>query len=108
MRTKQLLIFLLLPLTSYASGSEVILVIWFELAAFILSMLFILTLKWRIKHKLILTIVYFVSFVYTNIVFGSMNFNHHIYFASTLLSIIPISFLLLAYLVIRKRIAQAK
>jgi hypothetical protein len=108
MRTIQLLLFLLLPLTTYASGSEVIVVFWFELIAFIISMLFILMLKWKIKHKLILTIVYLVSFIYTNIVFGSMNFNHHIYFAFTLLSISPISFLLIAYLVIRKKIDQAK
>jgi hypothetical protein len=103
MKNKQLLLFLFFPLTTYASGGEVILIFWFELVAFIISMIFIFTLKWKIKHKLILTIIYFICFVYSNIIFGSMHDNHNLYLVSSLLSIIPISILFTAYLIIRKK-----
>jgi hypothetical protein len=103
MRNKQLLLFILIPLTTYASGSEVILIFWYELFAIIISMFFIFTLKWKIKHKLILIIIYFISLIYTNIIFGSMHYNYNLHFVSTLLAVIPISILFTTYLIIRKK-----
>jgi hypothetical protein len=103
MKNKQFLLFLLLPFTTYASGSEVILIFWFELIAIIISLIFIFTLNWKVKHKLILTVLYIVSLIYTNIVLGSIHHKYNIYFASTILSIIPISFLLIGFFIIRKK-----
>ncbi len=103
-RNKNLLLTLLLltPLTTFASGGDVIMTLMIDVLVIFGLLIFIGFLKWKMKGKILLLFILFISEFLTWIMLGSIPYQKNANMINILSVIIPLFSVMGVYLLVRK------